>query len=144
IDSPWWEEELSLLVPGLGPRLTHLTIPKVSGFAHVERLVTRMRQLGGEAIPLHIPVEEPGRFPDLQRIAEHASVRALEFEIMDFLSASGGVLPATAMRSPEQFEHALVVDAKVQIARAAMFAGKIATHNVTIAARDAAQTRSDA
>jgi citrate lyase subunit beta/citryl-CoA lyase len=42
-------------------------------------------------------------------------VRALEFGLMDFVSAHQGAIPEAAMRSPGQFEHALVAARKARM-----------------------------
>jgi citrate lyase subunit beta/citryl-CoA lyase len=55
---------------------------------------------------------------------------------MDFVSAHHGAIPASAMKSPGQFEHPLVTRAKCEITAAALFSGVVPTHNVTTELKD--------
>jgi citrate lyase subunit beta/citryl-CoA lyase len=80
------------------------------------------------------------------QIAALPGIECLSFGIMDFVSAHLGGIPATAMKSPGQFSHPLVVRAKLEIAAACHAHGIVASHNVcteirdlTVVANDAAQ-----
>ncbi|HCZ17225.1 MAG TPA: CoA ester lyase, partial [Candidatus Accumulibacter sp.] len=59
-------------------------------------------------------------------------------------SGHHGAIPASAMRSPGQFEHPLIVRAKCEIASAALANGAVPSHNVTTELRDLAVIRHDA
>jgi citrate lyase subunit beta/citryl-CoA lyase len=57
-------------------------------------------------------------------------VQSLSFGLMDFVSAHGGAIPASAMASAGQFTHPLVVRAKLEIASACHAHGKVPSHCV--------------
>jgi len=63
-------------------------------------------------------------------------VESLDFGLMDFVSGHHGAIPGSAMLSPGQFEHPLVVRAKCEIAAAALANGVVPSHNVTTELRD--------
>jgi len=83
-------------------------------------------------IPVHVLIETHGGLGDVFRIAALPWVRALEFGLMDFVSAHQGAIPEAAMRSPGQFEHALVARAKARMVGAALAKGLVPVHNVTV------------
>jgi hypothetical protein len=55
---------------------------------------------------------------------------------MDFVSGHHGAIPGSAMKSPGQFEHPLIVRAKCEIAAAALANGVVPSHNVTTELKD--------
>ena len=63
---------------------------------------------------------------------------------MDFVSGHHGAVPASAMRSPGQFEHKLVVRAKAELVAAALAHGIVPAHNVCMNLKDAQVIRGDA
>ena len=63
---------------------------------------------------------------------------------MDFVSAHHGAIPASAMRSPGQFEHRLLARAKSEVVAAALANGVVPTHNVTLDLKNVETTFSDA
>jgi citrate lyase subunit beta/citryl-CoA lyase len=63
---------------------------------------------------------------------------------MDFVSAHNGAIPASAMRSPNQFEHRLIVRAKAEIVAAALAHGVVPAHNVCLDLKNADVVFSDA
>jgi citrate lyase subunit beta/citryl-CoA lyase len=63
---------------------------------------------------------------------------------MDFVSAHYGAIPGSAMRSPGQFTHPLVMRAKLEIAAAAHAHGKVPSHNVTTEIKDTGVVAHDA
>ncbi|MBU1777923.1 MAG: CoA ester lyase, partial [Gammaproteobacteria bacterium] len=95
-------------------------------------------------IPVHVLIETPGALHEAWQIAALPHVETLDFGLMDFVSAHHGAIPASAMRSPGQFEHALVARAKCEIATAALSNGSIPSHNVTTEIRDTGVVREDA
>ena len=60
------------------------------------------------------------------------------------MSAHYGAIPGTAMRTPGQFTHPLVMRAKLEIAAACHLHGKVASHNVTTEFKDTAIVATDA
>ena len=63
---------------------------------------------------------------------------------MDFISGHHGAIPASAMKSPGQFEHALLQRAKSETVAAALAHGVIPAHNVTLDLKNVYQTYKDA
>lgn len=63
---------------------------------------------------------------------------------MDYVSAFNGTVPEAAMRSPLQFDHPLLVKARVDMAMACHRFGKVASHNVCTQFKDLQQVRNDA
>ena len=55
---------------------------------------------------------------------------------MDFVSAHHGAIPSEAMRSPGQFDHALIRKAKAETVAAALASGVVPAHNVTLELKD--------
>jgi citrate lyase subunit beta/citryl-CoA lyase len=99
---------------------------------------------GRAALPLHVLVETHGALHDAWEIAALPQVECLSFGIMDFVSAHYGAIPASAMRTPGQFSHPLVVRAKLEMVAAAHAHGKVASHNVTTEIKDSAVVANDA
>jgi len=141
-----WKEEIALLVDQLDGRLSHLTLPKVESVADVRRVIRHLRiQKSRRPLPkLHVILESLSGIDDAVAIAQLPEVQSLEFGIMDFVSSLHGAIPAGSMQSPGQFRHALLRSAKVALVGAALRAGKVASHNVTIRFADTAQTFHDA
>jgi citrate lyase subunit beta/citryl-CoA lyase len=81
-------------------------------------------------------------------LAAHPRIESLSFGLMDFVSAHRGAIPASAMTADGQFDHPLVVRAKLEIAAACHAAGKVPSHCVvteftdTEALQDAARMAS--
>jgi citrate lyase subunit beta/citryl-CoA lyase len=68
----------------------------------------------------------------------------LDFGLMDFVSGHHGAIPATAMRSPGQFEHRLLARAKAELVAAALAHGVVPAHNVTLDLKNTETTFADA
>jgi citrate lyase subunit beta/citryl-CoA lyase len=80
---------------------------------------------------LHVLIETPKALHEVWSIAAHPAVRVLDFGLLDFMSEHNGSIPEACMRSPGQFEHALLRRAKAEICAAAAAHGKVAAHNIT-------------
>ncbi|MEW6165412.1 MAG: aldolase/citrate lyase family protein [Pseudomonadota bacterium] len=146
---PAWREELAVLLALAGERLAYLVLPKAEGVADVREQAEFIEELclgnGVEnEIPLHVLIETPGALRDVWRIAELPEVESIDFGLMDFVSAHHGAIPASAMLSPRQFTHPLIVRAKCEIAAAALACGIVPAHNVTTEFRDPAVVAADA
>jgi citrate lyase subunit beta/citryl-CoA lyase len=101
-------------------------------------------QTGRKDLPIHVLIETHGALADVHAIAALPQVQCLSFGIMDFVSAHFGAIPGTAMRTPGQFTHPLVVRAKLEIAAACHAYGKVPSHNVTTEIKDTAIVANDA
>jgi citrate lyase subunit beta/citryl-CoA lyase len=123
----------------------YLMLPKPGGLADLERAVAVVDSLGGGAIPLHALVETHGALREVFDLAAHPRIESLSFGLMDFVSAHRGAIPASAMSADGQFDHPLVVRAKLEISAACHAHGKTPSHCVvtefkdTQALQDAAQ-----
>jgi citrate lyase subunit beta/citryl-CoA lyase len=108
----------------------YLMVPKPGSFADVERAVHAVDAAGGHKVPLHVLIETHGALRDVMAIAAHPRIESLSLGLMDFVSAHRGAIPLSAMGVPGQFEHPLVVRAKLEIAAACHAYGKVPSHCV--------------
>ncbi|WP_156677806.1 HpcH/HpaI aldolase/citrate lyase family protein [Sphingomonas profundi] len=141
--------DVDLLLEIAGERLAYLTIPKATSFEQLQRVLdhigSRREALGiVRPIPIHVLIETHGALADVARIAALPAVEVLDFGLMDFVSAHAGAIPASAMRSPGQFDHRLIARAKAQVAAAALGHGAIPAHNVCLDLKNADQVHADA
>jgi len=118
----------------------YLMLPKPEGLADVQRAAqavdTAMGSSGGAALPLHALVETHGALREVFAIAAHPRIESLSFGLMDFVSAHRGAIPLSAMSAAGQFDHPLVVRAKLEIAAACHAHGKTPSHCVVTEFRD--------
>lgn len=146
---PCWHDELALILSRVGERLAYLVLPKAQGVLDVQIQIAaleRLRAVYGIArpIPVHVLIETHGALREVWSIATLPQVESLDFGLMDFVSAHHGAIPASAMCSPGQFEHALIARAKSKIVAAALAHGRIPTHNVSTELNDMQLVRSEA
>lgn len=129
-------------------RLAYVMIPKVRDVAELQtaiKAIALQRDFSGlPALPVHVLIETHGALADVRQIAALKQVESLSFGIMDFVSAHYGAIPGTAMRTPGQFSHPLVMRAKLEIAAACHLYGKVASHNVTTEFKDTSTVANDA
>ena len=132
-----WKQDVDILVSGAGKVLAYITIPKCTAFNEAEEMVAYVAAVAkkaniGRELPIHILVETHGALRDAQRLAALPNVQVLDFGLMDFVSGHHGAIPASAMRSPGQFEHHLLVRAKSEVVAAALANGVVPAHNVCL------------
>lgn len=144
-----WREDLDIVVGQAGQRVAYIVLPKSESLADVliqadELEAARQRHGVARTIPVHVLIETPGALHDVWQIAALPVVESIDFGLMDFVSAHHGAIPASAMRSPGQFSHPLIVRAKCEIAAAALGNGIVPAHNVTTELRDTALAGRDA
>jgi citrate lyase subunit beta/citryl-CoA lyase len=108
----------------------YLMLPKPHGVAEVARAAAAIDAAGGAAVPLHALVETHGALVEVAAIAAHPRIESVSFGLMDFVSAHRGAIPASAMGVKGQFEHPLVVRAKLEIAAACHAHAKVPSHCV--------------
>ncbi len=143
VDHPVFEQDVEIIVGGAAQALCHVMIPKVDSLADLERAVACIDHAAlasgrVDVLPIHVLIESPGAVHRVADIVAHPRVQSASFGLMDFVSAHGGAVPASAMRMsaqslPEdldQFSHPLVVRAKLEIAAACHAFGKVASHCV--------------
>lgn len=117
-------------------RPAYLMLPKPRSAAEVQRAAAAIDAGGGADIPLHALVETHGALREVQAIAAHPRIESLSFGLMDFVSAHRGAIPQGAMGVKGQFEHPLVLRAKLEIAAACHAEGKVPSHSVVTEFKD--------
>jgi citrate lyase subunit beta/citryl-CoA lyase len=123
--------DVAIVIGKAGRRLAYVMLPKVEGVADVERAAAAIdAAAGGRTIPLHALIETHGGLREVAAIAAHPRIESLSFGLMDFVSAHQGAIPASAMTAEGQFQHPLVVRAKLEIAAACHGFAKTPSHSV--------------
>jgi citrate lyase subunit beta / citryl-CoA lyase len=130
VDHPSFASDIDILVKGAGAHLAYITLPKVERLYDVQTALQAINQAGGTHIPLHVLIESSAAVAQVFTIAAHPRVESISFGLMDFVSSHGGAIPADAMDSVGQFNHPLVVRAKLEIAAACHAHGKVPSHCV--------------
>lgn len=146
---PHWKKDIDILVGGAGKVLSYLTIPKCTDIAQAREMIAYIQQVANQhgitrEIPVHILIETHGALRQVHEIAQLPWLQVLDFGLMDFVSAHHGAIPATAMRSPGQFDHRLLARAKSEVVSAALANGVVPAHNVTLDLKNVEVTFSDA
>lgn len=146
--SPHFAGDVAAIVGATAARLAYVVLPKVESAAETIRAIDLINQHAAKAgrsdLPVHVLVETHGALREAYDIAALPQVECLSFGIMDFVSAHYGAVPASAMRTPGQFTHPLVVRAKLEMAAACHAHGKVPSHNVTTDIKDSAVVANDA
>jgi len=146
---PAWRQDIDILISGAGNLLSYITIPKCTSRAQAAEMIAYIQQVAKanqieRVIPVHILIETHGALNQVHEIAALPWLQVLDFGLMDFVSAHHGAIPASAMRSPGQFEHRLLARAKTEVVAAALANGVIPAHNVTLDLKNVETTFSDA
>lgn len=149
ITHPHWQDDADIIVGGAGKRLAYIVLPKVGsaddGLVQISFIKEACRRHGiTRAIPVHVLIETPGALHEAWQVAALPGVESLDFGLMDFVSSHHGAIPASAMKSPGQFEHPLIVRAKCAIAAAALGNGVVPAHNVSVEIKDTSVVFEDA
>lgn len=144
-----WKQDVDILVPGCGNEMAYITIPKPTNVAQVAEMISYIQATAKKAnikreIPIHVLVETHGALKDAFEIAALPWMQVLDFGLMDFVSGHHGAIPEQCMKSPGQFDHALLMRAKSTVVAAALANGIIPAHNVTLDLKDAEKTKADA
>ena len=136
VGHPQFDADVAQIAGKAGHRLCHLMVPKVESVADVQRAVEALDAAGAVELPLHVLIESPAAVHRAFDIAAHPRVQSLSFGLMDFVSAHGGAIPASAMTLSGQFSHPHVLRAKVEMAAACHAHGKVPSHNVVTEFKD--------
>lgn len=144
-----WQQDIDILVPGAGEKLAYITMPKATEVAQLEEMISYLKTTCEKhgikrEIPVHALIETHGALRDVWQIAALDWIQVLDFGMMDFVSGHNGAIPASAMRSPGQFDHELLRRAKAEVCAAALCYGVIPCHNVTLDLKSPYQTYNDA
>ena len=146
---PEWKQDVDILVGGVGKHLAYITIPKCTRAAQAAEMIAYIQKIAtfhgiAREIPIHVLIETHGALHEVYEIAALPWLQVLDFGLMDFVSGHHGAIPASAMRSPGQFEHRLLARAKADVVAAALAHGVVPAHNVTLDLKNAETTYSDA
>ncbi|MGE3348587.1 MAG: CoA ester lyase [Ramlibacter sp.] len=138
---PSWRQDVDVVVGRTADRLAYVTIPKATSPQQIEEVIDHVQRTAARAgstrpIPIHVLIETHGALESAFRLAALPNVEVLDFGQMDFVSGHQGAIPASAMRSPGQFEHALLVRAKADVVAAALSRGVLPAHNVCLNLKD--------
>jgi citrate lyase subunit beta / citryl-CoA lyase len=144
-----WRQDVDILVGGAGQLLTYITIPKCTKASQAAEMIAYIQSVANACgiereIPIHILIETHGALHDAYELASLPWLQVLDFGLMDFVSGHYGAIPASAMRSPGQFEHRLLARAKAEVVAAALAHGVVPAHNVTLDLKNTETTFSDA
>ncbi|MDX1915032.1 MAG: aldolase/citrate lyase family protein [Methylophilus sp.] len=146
---PAWKQDIDILVGGAGKVLSYITIPKCTDISQAKEMISYLQKAATfsgveRVIPVHILIETHGALNQVHEIATLPWLQVLDFGLMDFVSAHHGAIPASAMRSPGQFDHRLLARAKAEVVSAALANGVVPAHNVTLDLKNVETTYSDA
>ncbi|MGE5597026.1 MAG: HpcH/HpaI aldolase/citrate lyase family protein [Hyphomicrobiales bacterium] len=136
-----WRQDVDIIVRGAGERIAYITVPKTTRAAQLAEMIDYIRNVTAQAgikreIPIHALIETHGALREVWQIAELPNIEVLDFGLMDFVSAHHGAIASSNMRSPGQFEHALLHRAKAEVVAAALASGVVPAHNVTLELKD--------
>ena len=137
VDHPAFAEDIATIAGEAGGHLCHIMLPKVESVDDVLQADRLLERASGTRVPLHALIESPLALQHVDEIAAHPRVQSISFGLMDFVSAHGGAIPASAMGVAGQFSHPLVVRAKLEIASACHAHGKVPSHCVVTEFKDA-------
>jgi citrate lyase subunit beta / citryl-CoA lyase len=129
VGHPRFEDVLTTVL-GAAVRPAYLMLPKPHGLVDVVRAAQAVEAAGGASVPLHALIETHGALRDVFAIAAHPRIESLSFGLMDFVSAHRGAIGPWAMTAEGQFDHPLVIRAKLEIAAACHTHGKTPSHCV--------------
>ena len=141
VDHPAFMQDVDTLVGRAGDSLAYLMVPKPRHLADLQKAIAHIEHSSrihgkGHALPVHALVETHGALRDVQALAALPRIQSLSFGLMDFVSAHRGAIPQAGMSAKGQFEHPLVVRAKLEIAAACHAAAKVPSHCVVTEFKD--------
>ncbi len=129
VDHPRFED-VAAIVLKTARAPAYLMLPKPRGLPDLQHAAAVVDALGGSAVPLHALVETHGALAEVDALAAHPRIESLSFGLMDFVSAHRGAIPQWAMTATGQFEHPLVMRAKLEISAACHRHAKVPSHCV--------------
>lgn len=147
--SPHWEHDVQTVLDSAGERVAYLTLPKAEDADQVRTLVERCKQVLAargidRSLPIQVLAETHSGLHHIWEICAVPEVEVATLGLIDLMASFQGAVPAAAARSPLQFSHALTVQARTQLAMAALGNGVVPGHGVTIELKNAALTAADA
>ena len=97
LDHPAFVDDVARIVGQVGDKLTHVMLPKAETVDQVDWVARALDRAYGPRLPLHVLIESPAAVQQAFAIAAHPRVQSISFGLMDFVSAHGGAIPASAM-----------------------------------------------
>jgi citrate lyase subunit beta / citryl-CoA lyase len=141
VDHPAFANDVATLVGVAGERLAYVMLPKPrhvgdvqAAIQHIDTACAGLKRT--QPLPVHTLIETQGALHDVFAIAALPRIESLSFGLMDFVSSHNGAIPAWAMTATGQFDHPLVVRAKLEIAAACHAFGKTPSHSVVTELED--------
>lgn len=136
-----FEDDVDTLVKRAGHRLAYVMVPKVAGVAEAQMAIEAIEDARLEhgierPLPVHVLIETHKALQEVQAIAALDGLESLSFGLMDFVSDHRGAIPASAMSATGQFEHPLIVRAKLDISAACHAEGITPSHCVITEFKD--------
>lgn len=133
--SPFFVSDVEHICHRAAKKLAYIVVPKVTSATQLQSAIALIQQhaqaAGRTALAIHALIETHSALHEVWEIAALPEIACLSFGIMDFVSSHHGAIPSSAMQSPRQFNHPLVVRAKLEISAACHAHGIVASHNVT-------------
>jgi citrate lyase subunit beta/citryl-CoA lyase len=136
LSHPRFAEVAAIVLAAARPP-AYLMLPKPRGVDDVRQAAAVIDGLGGSDVPLHALVETHGALREVFAIAAHPRIESLSFGLMDFVAAHRGAIPRSAMDVAGQFQHPLVMRAKLEIAAACHAHARTPSHCVVTELQDA-------
>lgn len=136
VDHVAFRQDIDIIAGQAAGALSHIMLPKVESLDEINFAQKCLRSATDKEVPLHILIESPAAVERAFEMAAHPAVQSISFGLMDFVSAHGGAIPSSAMGVEGQFQHPLVVRAKLQIAAACHAHGKVPSHCVVTEFKD--------
>ena len=131
-----FKTDVHTILGAAASQVAFVMLPKIECRTDVDVACKVIDAAANKRLPIHVLIESPAAVAQAHDIAAHPRVQSLSFGLMDFVSAHGGAIPASAMSAVGQFEHPLVLRAKLEIASAAHAHGKVASHCVVTEFKD--------
>ena len=131
-----FKTDVHTILGAAASQVAFVMLPKIERRTDVDVACKLIDAAANKRLPIHVLIESPAAVARAHDIAAHPRVQSLSFGLMDFVSAHGGAIPASAMSAAGQFDHPLVLRAKLEIASAAHAHGKVASHCVVTEFKD--------
>ena len=136
-----FEDDVDTLIQQAGARLAYIMVPKLLDAADTRRAIdtvkaARLKHGVGHIVPVHGLIETHKAVQQVAEIAALPGLQSLSFGLMDFVSEHRGAIPASAMSAQGQFQHPLVLRAKLEISAACHAAGITPSHCVVTEFKD--------
>ena len=148
VDHHAFDADVQIILGQAAAHLSYIMIPKVESVSDVLQAVAAIDAATSahvaNPIPLHVLIESAGAVRNAFDIAAHPRVESVSFGLMDFVSSHAGAIGSQAMgvraqadtETLDQFNHPLVVRAKLEVASACHAYGKVPSHCVVTEFRD--------